>query len=46
MKLISDVRKNDLLGITFEKDHLILQLNGQKEGSIDGQEFVLEFLRI
>lgn len=45
-ELISNVRKNDLLEITFEKDRLILQLNGQKEGSIDGQEFVLGFLRI
>ncbi len=45
-RLISDVKKNDLLEITFEKDRLIFQLNGQKEGSIDGPEFALAFLRI
>jgi len=45
-QLISGVKKNDLLVITFEKDRLILQLNDQKEGSINGSEFTLAFLRI
>jgi hypothetical protein len=45
-RLISVVKKNDLLAITFEKDRLVFQLNGQKGGSIDGPEFDLAFLRI
>ena len=44
--LISGVKMNDLLTITFETDRLIFQLNGQKGGSIDGPEFALAFLRI
>lgn len=44
--LIYGVKKNDLLAITFEKDRLIFQLNGQKGGSINGPEFALAFLRI
>jgi hypothetical protein len=44
--LISGLKKNDLLAITFEKDRLIFQLNGQKGGSINGPEFALAFLRI
>lgn len=44
--LISGVKMNDLLTITFEKNRLIFQLNGQKGGSIDGPEFALAFLRI
>lgn len=45
-RLISDVKKNDLLAITFEKDRLFFQLNSQKGGPIDGPEFALAFLRI
>jgi len=45
-KIITGIKKNDLLTISFEKDRLDFRLNHQKRGWIDGSEFVLAFLRI
>lgn len=44
--MISDIKKDDLLAITFDKNQVTFQLNTQKGGVIEGAEFALAFLRV
>jgi hypothetical protein len=43
---LSDIRKNDLLKITFSKTHVTVAGTNQKGGMIEGVEFAQAFFRI